>query len=214
VLTKKNPYLLRAKGLLTPREVVKAVLDAFLSSQEETILGGFLEGLAIFVAVKAFGAHGKSSAQGIDLELDKNGRRYFVAIKSGPVWGNSSQISKMVADFQKAKIIYNQSQDAMPVEFVNGCCYGKQRRTSEQKRGYVKYSGQRFWEFISGDPELYTRIIGPIGHQAKERNEAFLAKYELVVDAFTEAFRRGFCDENNLILWERLAQLSSKAPEP
>ena len=33
VLTRKNPYLLKAKGLSTPRELVKSILDAFLSSQ-------------------------------------------------------------------------------------------------------------------------------------------------------------------------------------
>ena len=31
---------------------------------------------------------------GIDLEFDKDGVRYIVTIKSGPNWGNSSQIGK------------------------------------------------------------------------------------------------------------------------
>ena len=95
VLSRKNPYLLKAKGLATPRDLVKAILDAFLSSQEETILGGFLEGVAIFIAEKAYGAHGKSSTTGIDLELDKDGKRYFVSVKSGPAWGNSPSIKKI-----------------------------------------------------------------------------------------------------------------------
>ena len=188
------------------------MLDAFLSSQEETILGGFLEGLAIFAAEKAYGAHGKASATGIDLELDKGGRRHFVAIKSGPVWGNSSQLAKMRNDFKQAARIYRQSQAALPIEFVNGCCYGRQGRKSEDKGDYRKLCGQRFWEFISGDSDFYTRIIEPIGHQAKERTDEFLAKYELVVDAFTNTFRESFCDENNLVLWDKLTKLSSEAP--
>ncbi len=212
VLQSKNPYLLRAKGLTTPRELVKAVLDAFLSSQEETILGGFLEGLAIFIARKAYRAYGKSIAPGIDLEFEKDGRRYLVAIKSGPAWGNSSQIKKMREDFKAAKKVYAQNPGALPVECVNGCCYGKQPRKNEHKGDYTKLCGQRFWEFISGDPQLYVKIIEPIGYKAKERNDEFMSRYELVLDDFTNVFRERFCDGNNAILWDRLTEASSKAP--
>jgi len=204
--------LLKAKGLATPRDLVKAILDAFLSSQEETLLGGFLEGLAIFVAQKAYDAHGKSSATGIDLELDKEGKRYFVSVKSGPVWGNSSQIKKMVDAFKTARKVYGQNPESLPVEFVNGCCYGKQRRKSEHKGAYIKLCGQRFWAFISGDEELYIKIVEPIGHRARERNEEFLARYEIVVDQFTEEFRRNFCDANNRIQWDKLTRVSSQDP--
>ncbi|MCB1935052.1 MAG: hypothetical protein KDF59_03835 [Nitrosomonas sp.] len=31
-----------------------------------------------------------------------------------------------------------------------------------------KYCGQQFWEFISGTSNLYTDIIEPLGHEAKE----------------------------------------------
>jgi len=44
----------------------------------------------------------KSAVQGIDLEFDNEGVRYIVAIKSGPNWGNSSQIAKMRSDFKTA----------------------------------------------------------------------------------------------------------------
>lgn len=212
VLERKNPYLLKAKGLTTPRELVKAILDAFLSSAEETILGGFLEELAIFVAEKTYGAHGKSSTTGLDLELDKDGQRYFVSIKSGPAWGNSNQIEKMRGDFKTAARIYGQNRNALPVQCVNGCCYGKQLRKNEHKGDYIKLCGQRFWEFISGDSELYIKIVEPIGHKAKERNEEFLARYEIVLDEFTDLFRNTFCDKNNLIQWDKLTMASSKAP--
>jgi hypothetical protein len=111
-----------------------------------------------------------------------------------------------------ARKVYGQSRDALPVEFVNGCCYGKQRRSSEHKGPYIKLCGQRFWEFISGDDQLYIRIVEPIGHRAKERNDEFLARYEVVVDQFTEEFRRHFCDANNLIQWDKLTKVSSQDP--
>jgi hypothetical protein len=205
--------LLKAKGLSSPRDLVKMILDAFLSSQEETMLGAFLEGLAVFTAEKAYGAHGKSSTTGIDLELDKDGTRYFVAVKSGPSWGNSSQIEKMRRDFKTAAKVYRQNASALPVRCINGCCYGKQTRGSEDKGDYLKLCGQRFWEFISGDADYYLKIVAPIGHKAKDRNEEFLAQYELVVDSFTHLFRQQFCDPANLILWEALVKHSCQAPE-
>lgn len=60
VLQRKNPYLFKAKNVLTGAELVKILLDAHLSSQEETIFGEFLEGLAVFVESKTYG--GRKSA--------------------------------------------------------------------------------------------------------------------------------------------------------
>jgi hypothetical protein len=43
-LLTKNPYLFRAKNLVTPQELVDDLLTAFLSSSEEKLFGDFLEG--------------------------------------------------------------------------------------------------------------------------------------------------------------------------
>jgi hypothetical protein len=211
VLSRKNPYLFKTKGLATSRDLVKAVLDAHLSSQEETVLGGFLEGLAVFICSKVYGG-GKSGANGIDLEFKKDGRKYFVSIKSGPNWGNSEQIKKLRMAFKEVRKIYGQDKNSLPVECVNGCCYGKQKTKSEHKGDYIKLCGSRFWALISGDESTYLKIVEPLGHEAKERNIAFLAKYELVVDEFTELFRAMFCDNENNILWEKLTEFSSGPP--
>ncbi len=152
ILTRKNPYLFKAKNILTAHDLVKTLLDAHLSSQEETIFGDFLESLAIFINEKVYGGK-KSSAEGIDLEFDKNGIRYIITIKSGPNWGNSSQINKMEDNFRKAKRILRTSNSKLQIIAVNGCCYGREDNTD--KGNYLKYCGQKFWEFISGN-EIYT----------------------------------------------------------
>ena len=54
ILKRKNPYLFKAKNILDAHDLVKILLDAYLSSQEETIFGNFLEGLAIFINEKAY----------------------------------------------------------------------------------------------------------------------------------------------------------------
>jgi len=68
-LLRKNPYLFKAKNIQTAGELIKGLLDAFLSSSEEKLFGDFLENLAIFIANQTCGGH-KSSAPGIDLEFE------------------------------------------------------------------------------------------------------------------------------------------------
>lgn len=206
ILERKNPYLFKAKYINTAYDLVKTILDAHLSSQEEGIFGGFLEELAIFICGRVYGGR-KSSAEGIDLEFDKEGVHYIVSIKSGPNWGNSRQIAKLKDDFRKTKKILGTNRRNEKVVAVNGCCYGKDKRPD--KGDYFKYCGQRFWDFISGNENLYIEIIEPLGHRAKEKNERFLEEYAKVINKFTLAFSMEYCAENGSILWEKLVKFNS-----
>jgi len=206
VLKKKNPYLFKAKYILTAQDIIKSLTDAFISSQEETIFGDWLEGLAIFINNKVYGGR-KSGIPGIDLEFDKDNIRYILTIKSGPSWGNSSQIGKLLSDFKTAKKTLRTSNSQLNVIAVNGCCYGKDSRPD--KGEYYKYCGQDFWEFISGDTELYTKIIEPLGHLAKERNDDFIISYSQMINLFTKEFANDFCKNNGDIDWEKLVKFNS-----
>jgi hypothetical protein len=206
VLKRKNPYLFKAKYVLTAEEIVRGLVDAHISSNEETIFGDWLEGLAIFINKKVYGGW-KSGISGIDLEFDKDDRRYIVNIKSGPNWGNSSQIAKMVSDFKTAKKALRTSNSNLNITAVNGCCYG--RDNNPDKGDYFKYCGQRFWEFISGNDGLYTEIIEPLGHKAKEKNDEFLKAYAQRINKFTFEFGKEFCDTSGAIDWEKLVKFNS-----
>jgi hypothetical protein len=206
VLKKKNPYLFRAKYLLTADQIIRKLTDAFISSNEETIFGDWMEGLAIFINQKVYGGW-KSGITGIDLEFDKDNVRYIVTIKSGPNWGNSSQVAKMRSDFNTAKRTLRTSNSGLTVKAVNGCCYGK---LSTPDRGdYFKYCGQDFWEFISGNENLYKEIIEPLGHKAKEKNDSFMESYSSMINKFTREFSTEFCNENGEINWEKLVEFNS-----
>src|SRR5260221_551993 len=85
IVQRKNPYLFRAKNIVTASDLVQAILDARLSSSEEGLFGNFLEELAIFVAKNAGGGV-KSAIKGIDIELVRDGVRYLIAVKSGKNW--------------------------------------------------------------------------------------------------------------------------------
>jgi hypothetical protein len=206
VLRKKNPYLFKAKHVLTAEQIVKGLVDAHISSNEETVFGDWLEGLAVFINEKVHSGR-KSGITGIDLEFDLKSIRYIVAIKSGPNWGNSRQVAKMVDDFKTAKKALRTSNSNMSVVAVNGCCYGRDNRPD--KGNYFKYCGQAFWEFISDDPDLYTGIIEPLGHNAKEKNLEFLQSYSQMINRFTRQFANEFCKGDGSIDWDVLVQFNS-----
>ena len=210
ILKRKNLYLFKAKNILTAFDLVKSLLDAHLSSQEETIFGDWLEGLAIFINNKVYNGW-KSGITGIDLEFDKDDIRYIITIKSGPNWGNSSQIKKMITDFNHARKTLRTSNSKLNIIAVNGCCYG--RDNNPDKNGiYYKYCGQKFWEFISGNIYLFTEIIEPLGFKAKEKNDEFMESYSQILNKFTQDFSNQFCD-NGKINWENLVKFNSSIKE-
>lgn len=208
ILKKKNPYLFKAKNVLTASEIVKGIVDAHISSSEEGIFGDWLEGLAIFVNTVVYSGN-KSAASGIDLEFTKDSKRYMVAIKSGPNWGNSSQIGKMILDFKAAKKVLRTSGSNIEVIAVNGCCYGIDNHPD--KGDYFKYCGQRFWEFISGDADLYLKLVEPLGIKARERNDKFRELYAKKLNSFERDFIHEFCDPEGAIDWNKLVQFNSSS---
>lgn len=211
VLKRKNPYLFRAKNVLTAEQLVRGLLDAYLSSQEETMFGDFLETLAIWINEETFNGR-KSGIEGIDLEFDRKGTRFLVAIKSGPNWGNSQQIKRMRDNFRRAAITLRTSKGSVTSQAVNGCCYG--RETNQDKGDYLKLCGQAFWEFISGSPTLYIDIVEPLGRNAKRRTEDFELEYAKVVNRMTQGVIADFFDPSGAIAWSKLLAFNSGKSAP
>lgn len=205
VLKRKNPYLFKAKNINDAHDLVKLILDAHLSSQEETLFGEFLERLAIFVCGRIFNGR-KSSAEGIDLEFTRDGVFYIVSVKSGPNWGNSSQIKRMADNFKQAKRILRTGNNKANIQAVNGCCYGQENQPD--KGDYIKLCGQEFWGFISGNDNLFVDIVEPLGYRAKERNEEFFSEYSRILNLFTREFMDSFCVDGR-IDWDKLVRFNS-----
>ena len=205
-LLKKNPYLFKAKNITTAGELISDLLHAFLSSSEEKLFGDFFENLAVFIGSKTCDGH-KSTAPGVDLEFFNKGIHYVLSVKSGTNWGNSSQQKKLEEDLRNAVIRVRQSKHGTNVQPVLGICYGKTK--TSYVRGYLKIVGQNFWYLISESEALYTDIIEPIGHRAKDHNETFLTEKSRVINRFTKLFIDRFCDDTGAIDWVKLVEFTS-----
>lgn len=215
ILKGENPYLFKAKNIQLGGDFVKSIVDAFLSSQEETIFGNLLEGFAIYICETLDGGF-KSKLKSVDLEFKRNNTYYIVGIKSGTNWGNSDQINRMKDNFKKSKQLLRQGGITTEIIAVNGCMYGKERNSFKEDRdpdkSYFKYAGQEFWSFLSGDENLYQEIIVPIDREAKAKDEAFKARYVAKVNEMTQEFMRDFMKDHQ-IDWVKLIDYVSKREE-
>ena len=208
IVKRKNPYLFKAKGTDTANDFVKAVLDATVSSGEETMFGNFLEKIAIEVCKQVRGGR-KSGVKGLDLEFEEGHTKYLISIKSGPNWGNSSQIEALIKKFNDAKktLATSGGVAGLTIVCIEACCYGTDN--NPEKGTHQKLCGQRFWELISGGNEtLYRDIIEPLGHEAKNKNEALALLYTRKLNGFTAEFVTKFCSDG-VIDWDKLIAYNS-----
>jgi hypothetical protein len=214
VLKTKNPYMFKAKNILTAEEFIKSIVDAYISSSEETIFGDWFEALAIYINGLVYNGS-KSGIKGVDLEFEKNNIHYIVNIKSGPNWGNASQIGDMINSFNSAKRTFRTSGGKMSIVAINGCCYGIDN--NPDKGEYHKLCGQRFWEFISETPDLYKDLIVPLSHEAEIKNEEFREAYSALINKFTNEFYTAFCSNPTkigAIDWDQLVKFNSGQTGP
>ena len=211
VLKRKNPYLFKAKNIELAGDLAKSVVDAFLSSQEETLFGNLLEGFAIHVAHTLWSG-AKSKRKSLDLEFEREKQYFIVGIKSGTSWGNSDQIRQMKNNFKLAREELRVEGVKSEIVAVNGCIYGKDARPlkvdADPDKTYFKYAGQDFWNFLSGDDNLYREIIKPIDAEARQKDEAFRAAYLAKVNELTADFSLNFL-HNGQIDWLKLVDFVS-----
>jgi len=165
-------------------------LEARLSSSEEGSFGNFLEGLAVFVATECGGGQ-KSPANGIDIDLIRQNVRYLISVKSGKNWGNSSQYKALKLHFIDAVKVLKQSKHSGELQPTLGICYG--RSQTKNNGSYLRIAGQNFWNLLSGDLDLYTSIIEPLGFDAQKHDDLFKEQKGSSLNRMTGEFITHFC---------------------
>ena len=164
LLKKKNPFLLRIRGAKTAHDLVKRMLEALLSSSEETRFGNSFEKCAEIVC--RYGRDGKKSGiAGIDLEYaEHEEQRTLIQVKSSMNWGNSSQKKQLEENFKTACRILKQGGSVTNVRCIEGICYGKNERAQLGNRERIV--GESFWQEISGWRGLYSALMEKVGLHA------------------------------------------------
>lgn len=216
ILKRKNPYLVKAKNIQSAGDFAQDLLNAHLSSQEETIFGNLLENLAIHINSTVFGGWKaeEDTYKSVDLIFDKGQIRYIVGIKSGPHWGNADQKRIMKNNFKVAKKLLRTEGWNGQIIAVNGCMYGKDRNpqkvdSEDVEKNYYRYCGQEFWFFISGDNELYQTIIMPLDREVKKRDDAFKELCSRAVNNLTKDLLDNFSN-NGALDWPKILDFVSK----
>jgi hypothetical protein len=214
ILKRKNPYLFKAKNIELAGELVRSVVDAYLSSQEETIFGNLLEGFAIFVSQTLHGGF-KSALKSVDLEFEHDGAYYIVGIKSGTSWGNSDQVNKMRDNSNWRERFYvseasrmrsSPSTDAFTARIACRSSRTKILR-SNTTNSPGRNSGNSYPATISCIRKLSGRLIKkPAGRMTLSRR---LTRPRLTTIRFTGDFMTG----DNQIDWVKLVDYVSKREE-
>ena len=203
LLRRKNPYLFVARQTATHETLAASLVAATLSSSEETQFGNTLEGIAIDVCAAAYGGY-KSAATGIDLEFIRDEVRYLVSIKSGPSWGNSSQIATLERNFSDALKVIRQNNQRANVQAINGCCYG---RCDKHTGLYRKVCGSAFWELISGEPDLYQELVESLIGAA---TNGFQEEVNQAIGQVEAELRQEWSDQEGHLDWLRILEHNSK----
>jgi hypothetical protein len=207
VLKRKNPYLFKALGTEQAAEIVKKILEAYVSSSDETIFGdAYFEQIA-----RNLPNIQVSDSKGCDLILNQENVIHAYALKSGPNPFNSSAKARQNTEFLelKSRLMKLQKQ----FDPVLAYAYGRKNKPSSGSFIYRESSGQEFWKEITGDENFYLKLIILMKDEPLKRIDQYQHDWDATINKFTKEFMEDFCLLDGHIDWEKLTKFVS-ASEP
>lgn len=209
---RKNPYLLKALGLGNASDLVAELLRQHLTDtdMDETIFGdAFVEPIALAVS----GAK-KSSAKGVDLEIDTSTTYKAISVKSGPNVFNSSQVDQMNRQFDDLRKRLDAYLRSIGKHFdpILGASYGRKNSPPSAKRRYRLLTGQAFWQKLTGDPNFYVRVTPLMKDYPQQHRRAFEMEWNRAVNRLRRYLLTEFADADGNVDWEKLLEFNSGLP--
>ena len=214
-LLNKNPYLYRAVGIQRPDDLLDGLLNARISSSDETIFGNeFFEPLALWAADMAHLPGRQVSVgagAGQDISIESATEYFAVAVKSGKNIFNSQSDKGQKAEFEQLEARLKKLKKAF--HKVIGFGYGR-HASSKGDKSILKKAGQDFWELLTGDPNFYIRISEAISRPAAIHKAAF---DEALLKKHSELLRQfmiDFVDIDGTIRWNSVVEFNSARVRP
>jgi len=206
IMKRKNPYLYRAKAMENASDIVNSVLNAFISSSEETIFGNcFFEPIAI-----AASGGNKALAEGVDIMIQDNDSNtiYAFAVKSGTSVFNADSKKRQEQNFMAASKLAQQAKARF--EAYIGYAYGKKKMSDRgAPKIYQELAGKKFWEELTGEEDFYLKIIRFMGTLPEQYVSAYKESYNKAFNRLVREFSNKFCKEDGSIDWEKLVEFNS-----
>ena len=203
VLRRKNPYLFRAIGTERASEIVESILQAYISSSDETIFGDvYFEKIA-----RSLPGVQVSDAEGVDAVVEDDNTVHAYAIKSGPNPFNSSAKKRQHDEFMSLRNrLYKLHKKFDPVLAYS---YGRKNTQGSDNTIYREVSGQKFWDELTGDPQFYLKIISLMKDIPQKKKVEYRRNWDATINKFEAEFIRDFCFEDGRIDWEKLTEFVS-----
>lgn len=205
-----NPFLIRVlareMGLNDARSIVRWLVSQRL---ERGVVTSF--GYALQEAAKVFSEG--TGVEGADILKTKQGRHYYIQVKSGP---NTIPKDLGVRISQLLRSAQRRNRGSVA---LFGMCYGSREQVSSVVRRYVEVeggvswiTGREFWEFISDEPDCIEEIYGiaaevadaPIDAQGRTLSEILETK----IGELQEEFEKSYGDSGDQ-MWRNLLKRNS-----
>jgi len=207
LIKKNNIYLIRTKYILFAHDLVKFLIDDYLSTIEERLFNDFLKQLAIFTATQVYSAR-ESTYPGIALEITKDGTDYLIFIEASRNPNQNHEFDNQIGQLLDAKQLKSEIIPGSIIKAIYGSVYGFDNQPD--KGDYLMFCGQKFWKFISGDPNYYLKIMELTSIFTPRNNEMYDAEYCRILNILEAEFLNAFC-QDGVINWPKLVKLNSSS---
>ena len=204
LLKQKSPFLSCIRAPSSVEDLAANMVNDWLSSSAETVLGNVIEEAAVAVCAAAKNGR-KATAEGMDLEFMQieqgSSILYLGQVKSGRNWGNSSQRQALARKFRTVEKRVNQNKGNQQIVYCfEGISYGPSKADLNPE-GYKRYVGKSFWSHISGWDGTMEKVLEVVQEHAGNGLKAARQKSVEEITEFMEKEKLSICGK---VDWKKL----------